>query len=63
MRNGLSHLWYLIQLSGPIKVIGGSIPGIPGGNHPITFFNKLVLIGRNEHISWSLSNSLVDTQV
>ncbi len=44
--------WYEIHLSCPdMDVTGASIPGLPG-----------VLIGRNRHIAWGITASMVDTQ-
>ncbi|MFI6875997.1 penicillin acylase family protein [Streptomyces sp. NPDC050400] len=43
----LPSYWFQISLRSPgYQVAGGSIPGVPG-----------VLVGRNEHISWSLTNA------
>ena len=44
--------WYEIHLSCPdMEVTGASIPGLPG-----------VIIGRNRHIAWGITASMVDTQ-
>ncbi len=44
--------WYELELSGPdLEVAGAGLPGTPG-----------VLIGRNEHISWGITASFIDTQ-
>jgi penicillin amidase len=43
----LPSIWYQVDLVAPgYRVAGASIPGLPG-----------VLIGRNQHIAWSLTNS------
>jgi penicillin amidase len=48
----MPSLWYELGLTGPgIDVNGASLPGVPG-----------VLIGRNEHIAWSITASMVDVQ-
>jgi penicillin amidase len=47
-------LWYLMHLSAPeagIDVIGASFPGLPG-----------IVIGRNAHIAWGVTNTGVDVQ-
>jgi len=42
--------WYVIHLSSPdLDVAGVSIPGLPG-----------VVIGRNKHIAWGLTNGMID---
>ncbi|NEB81619.1 penicillin acylase family protein [Streptomyces sp. SID14478] len=43
----LPSYWFQIALHSPhYRTTGGSLPGVPG-----------VLVGRNEHISWSLTNA------
>ena len=43
---------YLAELQGPkLHVIGASLPGLPA-----------IIIGHNDHITWGLTNSYVDTQ-
>lgn len=43
----LPSYWFQISLRSPgYQVTGGSLPGVPG-----------VLVGRNQHISWSLTNA------
>ena len=45
-------VWYLAHLSAPgLNVIGATLPGIPA-----------VLIGRNDHIAWGLTNTYGDVQ-
>jgi penicillin amidase len=48
----MPSIWYEIGLSGPgMEVSGAGLPGTPG-----------VLIGHNEHISWGITASCIDTQ-
>ncbi len=45
-------IWYLAQLSSPdLNVIGATLPGLPS-----------VVIGRNDHIAWGVTNTGPDTQ-
>ncbi|WP_425145971.1 penicillin acylase family protein [Deinococcus sp.] len=45
-------LWYLADVQGPtLHAVGASIPGLPG-----------VVIGRNEHIAWGVTNVNPDVQ-
>ncbi|OIJ97690.1 penicillin acylase family protein [Streptomyces monashensis] len=47
LQTTLPSYWFQISLRSPgYQVAGGSIPGVPG-----------VLVGHNEHISWSLTNA------
>ncbi len=51
---GLStpSLWYFAAMSAPgLKVIGATLPGVPG-----------VLVGRNDRVAWSFTNTGVDQQ-
>jgi penicillin G amidase len=51
---GLStpSLWYFAALSAPgLNVIGATLPGVPG-----------VLLGRNDRVAWSFTNTGVDQQ-
>ena len=51
---GLStpSLWYFAALSAPqLKVIGATLPGVPG-----------VLVGRNDRVAWSFTNTGADQQ-
>jgi penicillin G amidase len=44
--------WYLAALrGGQLHAIGATIPGLPA-----------IVIGRNQHIAWGITNSMVDTQ-
>lgn len=44
------NLWYRVGLKTPSNfVYGASIPGIPG-----------IVIGRNDHVAWSFTNSAID---
>ena len=48
----IPSLWYMVHLSaGDMDVIGATIPGLPG-----------VVIGRNQLISWGITNLFPDTQ-
>lgn len=45
-------LWYLAEIQGPtLHAIGGTIPGLPA-----------VVIGRNDRISWAVTNTNPDVQ-
>lgn len=45
-------LWYLAEITGPtLHVIGATIPGLP-----------VVIIGRNDHIAWGVTNVNPDVQ-
>jgi penicillin G amidase len=45
-------LWYLAHLSTPAgNVVGGTLPGLP-----------FVVLGRNDHIAWSMTTTNGDTQ-
>ena len=45
-------LWYLAHLSSPSgNVVGGTLPGVP-----------FVVLGRNDHLAWSFTTTLGDTQ-
>ena len=45
-------IWYLAQLSSPnLDVIGATLPALP-----------FVVIGRNEHVAWGVTNTGPDTQ-
>ncbi|MCW5588863.1 MAG: penicillin acylase family protein [Legionellales bacterium] len=45
-------LWYLAEIKAPnLHVMGATLPGLPG-----------VIIGRNDHIAWGVTNSNSDTQ-
>ncbi|MFF8393069.1 penicillin acylase family protein [Streptomyces sp. NPDC016172] len=47
LTTSLPSYWFEISLSSPgYQVAGGSLPGVPG-----------VMIGKNQHISWSLTNA------
>lgn len=53
---GAPSLWYLAHLSyrdaqGPVDVIGATLPGTP-----------VVLLGRNAHVAWGLTNAGADVQ-
>ncbi len=44
------QIWYLCHLHCPeLNVCGGSLPGVPG-----------VIIGRNEHLAWGVTNLMAD---
>lgn len=44
--------WYLARISGgPLQADGGTLPGLP-----------FVVIGRNAHIAWGMTNMKADTQ-
>jgi len=46
----LPSLWYVAHLAaGELNVAGGTFPGVPG-----------VLVGRNKHIAWGLTNTQAD---
>ena len=48
----IPSIWHTVHLESPsLNVIGASIPGTPG-----------IAIGRNEHIAWGVTTSLVDVQ-
>ncbi|GEM47714.1 penicillin acylase family protein [Deinococcus cellulosilyticus] len=45
-------LWYMAEIQGPtLHAIGGTIPGLPA-----------VVIGRNDRISWAVTNTAPDVQ-
>jgi penicillin amidase len=45
-------LWYLAHLATPTgNVVGGTLPGLP-----------FVVLGRNDHVAWSMTTTLGDTQ-
>ena len=45
-------VWYLAHLSSPSgNVVGGTLPGVP-----------FVVLGRNDHLAWTLTTTLGDTQ-
>ncbi|RII13373.1 Acyl-homoserine lactone acylase QuiP precursor [Streptomyces sp. YIM 130001] len=47
LQTTLPSYWFQVSLRSPgYQVTGGSLPGIPG-----------ILVGHNEHISWSLTNA------
>lgn len=48
----IPSLWYLASVKGgALNAVGATMPGLP-----------FVLIGKNEHITWGLTNAMADTQ-
>eukprot|EP00818_Percolomonas_sp_WS_P000310 CAMPEP_0117439532 /NCGR_PEP_ID=MMETSP0759-20121206/2613_1 /TAXON_ID=63605 /ORGANISM="Percolomonas cosmopolitus, Strain WS" /LENGTH=1042 /DNA_ID=CAMNT_0005231249 /DNA_START=447 /DNA_END=3575 /DNA_ORIENTATION=+ len=45
-------IWYLVHLHSPnINAVGAALPSVPG-----------IIIGRNSHISWGVTNAFADVQ-
>ena len=48
----IPSLWYLASMQGgDLNAVGATMPGLP-----------FILIGRNEHIAWGMTNAMADTQ-